>query len=221
MHGTTYLPRHVGLIPDGARRWARHFHQTYHFAYSQVMCNVVEFTRTMFDHQVQSASIYLLSKDNLQRPPEELQPVFETECHLVKTLLPPLAERYKARVIHAGCLSLLPPCFARAIETLCTNTQHYTERTIYLLIAYDPQDELQHAYTQWDQQSPIYSHLWVPEYLDLVIRSSGEYRLSNFLPLQSGYAEYIFLDKHSVDISAQDITNCLEQYAARQRRFGG
>lgn len=213
-------PKHVGLIPDGGRRWARTHKKTYLQSYQLVMENVAEFVKFMFTQGATTLSIYLLSKENLRRPADELEPVIEAETYLLEHLLPPLANLLNIRIIHAGQTYPLPTQFAEALAKLCTNTASYRKHKLYLLIAYDPHDELAEACEHWDRQTEILPHLWVKEPLDLVIRTSGENRLSNFLPLQAGYAEYIFIPKHSAELLTDDISACLDEYNIRHRRFG-
>lgn len=216
----SHVPYHVGLIPDGGRRWAKQHHISYLEAYQLVMQNVTDFVDKLFNYGSFCLSIYLLSKENLTRPDHELLPVLEAEQQLLEQLLPPVLTQLAVKMVHVGRKEYLPPSFAQAITKLEQHTASFQQRKLYLLLGYDPHDELSQAYETWDRKTPVLPHLWVQEPLDLVIRTSGENRLSNFLPLQSGYAEYIFIDKHSTELSTTEINNCLQEYGKRQRRFG-
>ena len=214
------LPRHVGLIPDGARRWARQNHCPYIESYALTMKGITRFVRFMFGQGVSSTSVYLLSKENLKRKPTDLEPIIVSEVDLLTKLLPPIVEQFGARVFHAGHGDLVPRHYAEAMSALCQRTLANTERRLYLLAAYNPLDELVAAFQRVGNPSIIFQHLWVPEALDLVIRTSGEYRISNFLPLQAGYAEFIFVQKHFNDLVEEDMEGFLDAYRERQRRLG-
>jgi len=89
-------------------------------------------------------------------------------------------------------------------------------------LAYNPFDELINSLIKHNDKlsDNLLSNLWVSQKLDIVVRTSGEFRLSNFLPLQSSYAELFFLQKHINDITKHDLENVLIEYSLRKRRYG-
>jgi undecaprenyl diphosphate synthase len=211
---------HIGLIPDGTRRWAKNNQKNLEYAYSVMVSSIAQCIEFFFSHDASSVSIYLLSKDNLQRSQEELRSVFKAESYLIRCLLTSIIEKYSLKVVCAGSLNLLPSNMRDAIslKSHCNSSN----KTLYLCIAYDPLDELSACLSDVipvDGQD-ILSKLWVPERLDIVIRTSGENRLSSFLPIQSSYAELIFLDQCINDVTNNDLSNCLDVYYKRIRRFG-
>jgi undecaprenyl pyrophosphate synthase len=212
-------PKHVGLIPDGSRRWARKNDRSYYEAYSLAMNVIVSFVDFMYARGVDAISIYLLSTDNLKRSQSDLKPVFETELDLLRKLLPPVVDSHNALVIHAGNSQLLPSDYALAMDNLCSNTKSHDKRTLYLLAAYNPLEEISLASKNGEDVS--IGQLWVNLPLDMVVRTSGESRLSNFLPLQAGYAELVFTKKHLNDLKQEDFAKFLGTYHQRRRRFGG
>ncbi len=211
---------HVGLIPDGLRRWARENNCSYLDSYQRAMNLLASFVRLMFSQRISSVSLYLLSKDNLKRDIEDLEPVIASEVRLLKDLFPPIVNQFKAKVIHAGKISILPEPYVKAISELCNLTLKNTHHRLYLLIGYDPLDELEVALQKSSNHHVLFQNLWVPEKLDLVIRTGSEYRLSNFLPLQAVYAEFIFEKKYFNSINEKDMQDFLRKYLARHRRFG-
>lgn len=213
-------PRHVGLIPDGTRRWAEIHSLLYSEAYAYTMKAIAHFVRIMYSEGVLSVSVYLLSKENLLRNSHDLNAVFDAETFLFKELLPQIMEEFNVKVVHAGSESLLPHQYGQALHLLVENTSIHQERKLYLLAAYNPIDEIEVASQRTESECISFNYFWVPEPLDLVIRTSGELRLSNFLPLQSGYAELIFTQQHFNDLSEKDMKNLLQVYMARKRRFG-
>ncbi len=140
--GTSNIPKHIGLIPDGTRRWAYKNRQSLLSAYHYAMERVASFINSMFDQGVSSISLYLLSKENLKRPVSQLNDVFTAELHMFDVLLPPLINKYQFKVIHAGKLELLHRDYAERLGQLCLSTSSNMQRNLYLLAAYNPFDEL-------------------------------------------------------------------------------
>ena len=220
MHKDSLLPSSIGLIPDGTRRWAHQSQCTYTDAYIRTMLGITNFISFMFDQSISSLSVYLLSKENLLRKPSDLEPVLTSELDLLMRMLPPVVAKFKAKVFHAGRKDLLPPNYAEALSTLCQYTADNAERRLYLLAVYNPLEELMGSFKHIGHQHIKIEDLWVPEALDLVIRTGGEHRLSNFLPLQAGYAEYIFIEKYFNDLTEQDLLGFLNEFQIRHRRYG-
>jgi undecaprenyl diphosphate synthase len=135
-----------------------------------------------------------LSKENLGRSPDHLQAALDAEGYALRELLPRLCERWEASVNIAGDVTLLPEPFRNQAIALAQQTHRYSKRKIYFLLAYNPWDEIRHALAHCDDLDHLEQALWVKEPVDLVIRTAGGCRLSNFLPLQSGYAELEFFD---------------------------
>jgi undecaprenyl diphosphate synthase len=214
-------PYHVGLIPDGFRRWARSKGASQDKANEVTMREVEPIIDAIFEEDVNILSVYLLSKENLARTQGSLDPIIRGAIDLFSKSLPNVVNKWQCRVVHAGDISLLPLEYIKAMEPLCAASAHYTARTFYLCAGYNPRDELIHAVQRsLLTAKTIWECLWVPEEVDLVIRTSGEKRLSNFLPLQAGYAELIFLDKYFPDITAKDIKDAFATFIARTRRRG-
>lgn len=206
------VPAHVGLIPDGTRRWSRVSGMPLVEGYRLAMDRIAEFVKVMMTCGVESVTLYLLSRQNLTRSPEDLAAVDEAESYLISDLLIPLSKNLDFDIVVCGSHEGFPPRVAWAVDALpCVSRK---PRSVYLLIAYDPFEEL--ALTG----ASDVSSLWVDRPIDLVIRTSGERRISNFVPLQSGYAEFVFLDEHLNDMRQQDWLEVLAEYGQRERRFG-
>lgn len=208
---------HVGLIGDGVRRWAKLHNVRLKDAYIAAMNSVATFTNFFFSNSANILSLYMLSKDNLKRTKEELEAAFEGEMIFFRTVLYDLVKQWDCSVYLAGYPELLPVEYTEAIRRL-TQLSGSNLRKIYLLAAYSPIDEIQQAIQRGGVD--FQNYLWVPEPVDIVIRTSGEYRISNFLPLQIGYAELFFLKKHVSELSEEDYRLVLEEYYKRNRRFG-
>lgn len=180
------------------------------------MERVRAFIDFFFTNESECLSVYLLSTDNLRRLPNELNPVLHAETILVSEGLPPVLRRWGCKVRHAGDISVLPDSFAAPLLDL-TRIPAGNGRVLNLLIAYNPWDEMSAAARA---NTDLQSGLWVPEPVDMVIRTSGEKRLSGFLPLQCAYAELFFSRKSVNDLTASDFRRALRWYRGRQRRFG-
>lgn len=214
----TQLQLHVGLVGDGVRRWAKLQSIPLKDAYIDAMSSVATFINFFFSNSANILSLYMLSKDNLlRRRKEELEAAFEGEMFFFRTVLYDLVKEWNCSVYLAGYPELLPVKYTEAIRKLMQLSDS-TLRKIYLLAGYSPIDEIQQAIQGGGVDFQDY--LWVPEPVDIVIRTSGEYRISNFLPLQIGYAELFFLKKHINELSKEDYKSVLEEYYKRNRRFG-
>ncbi|RLG71461.1 MAG: hypothetical protein DRO11_04435 [Methanobacteriota archaeon] len=215
--------RHLGLIPDGARRWARKKGRSYYESYWLAMTKLIDFLDAAFQEHVLIQSVYLLSTENLTRTPSDLAPVFATEERFLKELLPSLCEKWGCSVHHAGVKNLLPRSYVHAIEQVClqfSGTSGSTKRKLYLLIAYSPWDELSYAIECALRPLDFRQHLWVTEDVDLVIRTAGGQLMSNFLSLQSGYAELCFISALFNDVETEDIVRIIRSSNNKVRLLG-
>lgn len=213
-----FIPFHVGLLADGIRRWSKAHNVTLTDAYDETVGLVATIISFLFDQGVTVISAYLLSKDNLQRRSTELDAVYSVAPRFFDELMLDVATRYAAKVLHIGDPALIPAHVRDPLQQLCHLTATNTRRKIYLLVAYHPIDELMDAISK--SAEGFQNHLWVTEPVDLIIRTGDVYRLSNFLPLQSAYAELCFLSKMWNDVTEVDIASALFVYRARERRFG-
>lgn len=214
------IPKHVGLIPNGTRRWAKKHQMDYETAYRLGAKNIFDFINFMFDKGVSTISIYGLSVDNLKRSPQELEKILAAETYSTIEILPKILDRHSIRIKHVGNMSKLPDPYVQAIKNVCELTKNNTEGTLYILVAYDAIEEVYTAAKRAENPQTLFENLWVPEKIDLLIRTSGEYRISNFLPLQAGYAELVFFEQAINDFTEKDWQSALDQFEQRKRRFG-
>ena len=157
-----------------------------------------------------SLSIYLLSSDNLKRKRIDLDSVIDAEIYFCDILLAEMAKQMKIKVVHAGNKEILPLKFNSSINKIEKATKMYDSKKIYLLIGYDPFMEV-NASNNGNNVIDI-NKLWVPEYVDLIIRTAGgPVLMSNFLPLQSGYAQFYIIDKYFNDFNEDDFGKIIEK----------
>lgn len=231
MKDTTATPQHIGYILDGNRRWAKkHGLPTYegHLAGYNALKDVIEATA---DAGVKYISFYTFSTENWNRAEDEVRGLMKLIRRLfngdVKRLV---SEGY--RLVVLGGRENLPDDVCEMIDKAETNSQNGTKATLAMCFNYGGQQEIvraaQKAIESGMQASDITNtnfvqfldHPDVPP-CDLIIRTSGEQRLSNFMLWRSAYSELMFLDKLWPEMTKNDVSAILEEYQKRTRRFGG
>jgi len=212
---------HFGLIADGTRRWAQRRSISLPDAYILAVEKIECLSAAVFEEGTEIFSIYLLSVDNLKRDLVSLDAALKAETYMLQDLLPRIAAQWNCRMVHAGAADLLPEAFQLHLSTLCASTNHYQERTMYLCAGYDPMLEVAHAHeASLHNGLPLAANFWVPRPVDLILRTGAVSRLSNFLPLQSGYAELYFTTKLFPDTDSADIKRAYSYFNQCQRRHG-
>lgn len=224
------LPNHVGIIMDGNGRWARSRGLIRSKGHREGLESAKRIVKAASDLQLKFISLYVFSTENWKRAEEEISFLMV----LIKTYLKSEFKFYKdngIKVVHSGNLAGLPADIQKEITTIVNDTRSFNGLTMNLLINYGGKDEILRAVNRWRQtgdtseldEKKLYSFFDVPEVppLDLIIRSAGEKRISNFLLWQSAYAEYYFSDKLWPDWYPEDLYNAIIAYQTRDRRYGG
>ncbi len=232
------LPRHIGVVLDGHRRYAREEGlASYQESYREGMSRFEEFLGWSHELEIPAVTAWLLSRENLSRPPEELVPYFEVLVELFERL-PEAAARLDMRIKVIGSMDLLPEDLVtaakRAQESAPTGSMRlniamgYGGRQEIVDAARDLVSDLvaegvaaEDLSARIDAES-LAAHMYssdVPD-PDLLIRTSGESRLSGFLLWQSAYAEFVFVDVNWPAFRHVDFLRALRDYAGRNRRFG-
>ena len=232
------LPGHVGVIVDGHRRFARtEGHTDFTESYRVGMAKLEELLGWCAELGIQAVTAWVLSTDNLRRPTEELEPYYEVLVELFGRL-PKLATRLGFGLGVSGSLDLLPTGLAQAAKQ--AERRDPTARLqVNIALCYGGRQEIVDA-CRWlvadllaagvepsalpmaiDAEG-ISEHLYAADLpdADLVIRTSGESRLSGFLMWQSAYAECVFVDPYWPAFRRVDLLRALRDYARRERRFG-
>ena len=229
------LPRHVGAIVDGNRRWARGAGADLVGGYRAGADKIVEFVGWCDELGVEIVTLWVLSTDNLERPAEELRGLLE----VIEQLVQRLADAGERRVQLLGSLDLLPPETAERLKATAESTAERRGAVVNVCVGYGGRQELTDAIrslliteaeagrTLTDvahtlDVDDIAEHLYtkgMPD-PDLVIRTSGEQRLSGFLLWQSVHSEFYFCDALWPAFRRVDFLRALRSYAGRERRFG-
>ena len=237
---TSSLPRHIGVIMDGHRRFAREEGGEYRKSYQAGMSKFEELLTWCADLDIRAVTVWVLSTENLQRPAEELEPYFDVLNGLFQRL-PAEAQRLGFSLAVSGSLDLLPPSLAQAAKHAVDEVALVAEPTMAVNIAlcYGGRQEIVDACRSLvtdlaDQGVPadeiaerinadgIAQNLYAADLpdIDLVIRTSGESRLSGFLLWQSAFAEFAFVDPYWPAFRRIDLLRALRDFTRRERRFG-
>jgi short-chain Z-isoprenyl diphosphate synthase len=235
--GAAARPRHVAVMLDGNRRWARDAgFVDVNDGHRAGAAKIADLLVWCEEAGVEVVTLWLLSTDNLNRPSEELEPLLEIITDVVDELSGPAA-RWRLRVV--GALELLPGDMADKLSAAATRTQGRPGLELNVAVGYGGRQEiadavrkllLQHAEsgTSIEELAEVLDvdHIAANLYTsgqpdpDLVIRTSGEQRLSGFLLWQSAHSEFWFCEAYWPEFRRVDLLRALRDYAARHRRFG-
>ncbi len=230
------IPHHIGILVDGNRRWAKAYGIDTSVGHRAGADNVLEFLAWCDEVGVQRVTLWLLSTDNLSRPTEELTSLFG----IIEDLVGRIAATGRWRVHPVGSLDLLPASLARVLKEHEDSTRSIEGLHVNIAVGYGGRREIadavrsllqQHAAqgTSIEEVAEFLDVEHIGEHLytrgqpdpDLVIRTSGEQRLSGFLLWQSAHSEFYFCEALWPDFRKVDFLRALRSYAERERRFGG
>lgn len=205
------VPAHVGLIPDGLRRWANTNDETFVDAYLRGAEKVIEILLTLQRNGVQTVTVYNLSRANLLRTDVELVGVYAASVHFFATLIPENFDPAVCSVRLHGDRDLLPADYlaaACAAEKLMTGDGF----RINVLAAYDANDEIQAAHAKAQREGCDIKSAFAIGDVDMVIRTTPEQLLSGFLPVQSQYAHLIFLTTPLNELTGRHIDDLVKNF---------
>jgi len=231
-------PEHVAIILDGNRRWAyeRSLHPWvgHHYGADKVK----DLLKWCLDLNVKSVTLYAFSTENFERSPKEVEEIMRiAEEKLREVLKDDTIHKRRVRVKAIGRLNLLPKKLQEMIRQVEESTKDYDERFLNVALAYGGRAEIVDATRKIAQKvesgnlSPgdineqlfegyLYTAHMPKQDPDLIIRTSGEERLSGFLLWQCAYSELCFLDINWPDFRRIDLLRAVRTYQRRKRRFG-
>ena len=231
MRPTEHVPRHIGFIIDGNRRWAQErglpVHEGHEAGYQKVKEVLIE----TLHNGVEYASCYIFSSENWRRPVTEVNKimalllrVLQDDAHIFNE------ENVKLRII--GSREKLKPKLIRAIEKVEASTAKNTGGELLLCLDYGGHQEITEAVKKVVQAgipaggvtTELVGHyIYEPDVppCDMIVRTSGEHRLSGFMLWRASYSELMFIEKNWPDMTKDDVAVILKEYEQRNRRFGG
>jgi undecaprenyl diphosphate synthase len=228
------IPHHVAIIMDGNGRWAKQRGLPRIEGHRRGVETVRSAIETARELGIRYLTLYAFSVENWGRPQDEVGALMSLlEFFLKRETATLIKNKVQLRTI--GRTANLPPVVRRELDRAIAATAHFTDHTLVLALNYGSRTEVVDAAkayaasvaageTTADDESweSFARHLYTADLPDpdLVIRTSGETRVSNFLLLQAAYAEFVFLPLYWPDFSREDFHAAVAEYAKRERRFG-
>ena len=229
-----FIPQHIAIIMDGNGRWANGRGIRRKDGHRAGAESIKETVQGCLEKSVKWLTLYAFSSENWNRPKQEIEALISLlEEFLKREAKYLIKEGIRLRVI--GNLSRYPQSSIDLIEDLIEKTKDNEKMTLVLALSYGSREEIVNAiYSMAEEvkkgkmelneinEEKFEQYLYTADIPDpdLLIRTSGEYRLSNFLLWQLSYAEFYFVKKYWPDFNKQDLLEAISTYASRQRRFG-
>jgi undecaprenyl diphosphate synthase len=225
------LPAHVGIIMDGNGRWASQRNLIRTQGHNEGLKAAKRVVKAASDLGIKYLTLYTFSTENWKRTADEVGFLMG----LIKDFLIAELDFYRTnriRIRHTGDLAGLPKDIAEEIRRVSADTQHFTGLSVILAVNYGGRDEIVRAIKRLVSEgcgakeiveSAISGYMDNPDVPDpdLIIRTAGEQRTSNFLIWEAAYAEYYFSGKLWPDWTEDDLVAAIADYQGRDRRFGG
>lgn len=225
-----HVPKHIAIIMDGNGRWAKARGLPRTEGHRQGTENLRRIIRACVEFGVEVLTIYAFSTENWRRPPLEVR--------LLMTILETVIDRELrelydngVQIRHIGRLDQIAPALQKKIQYACDYTRDNSRLILNVAFNYGGRDEIVHAVRQimaagipaeQVTEDVLNQYMYtggLPD-PDLVVRTSGELRLSNFLIWQAAYAEYYFTPVYWPDFDKEELRKAIDEYARRTRRFG-
>ena len=229
------IPRHIAIIMDGNGRWAKERGLPRRDGHRAGAESVREVTEACMELGVDYLTLYAFSSENWNRPSEEVDALMTLLDRFLSEKQKELREQ-NIRLMAIGQLDRLPEKTRKLLEEIMEETAGHTAMTLVLALSYGAREEIVAATRSLAKEVALgnleadsidcetfANHLQtkgIPD-PDLLVRSSGEMRVSNFLLWQISYAEIVIVKKFWPDFRKGDLTEAVEEYQRRHRRFGG
>ena len=220
-------PIHVGLIMDGNGRWAKKRRMPRSFGHSAGMNAMIKLAERASERGVKYLTVYTLSTENLSRPQEELEGLYNLFRSYFTSNVKKLYKKNSAVKI-IGDISVLPDDVQKLLRDGEAGSPEGAEFTLVFAINYGAQSEILNAVNRAVERGQKldkegFEKLLYTDglpYPDLIIRTGGEVRLSNFLAYQAAYAELYFTDVLFPDFNGKEFDKALQEFSRRERRYG-
>ena len=221
--------KHIAFIMDGNGRWAKKRRlprELGHKAGADAFERIVNYC---YDIGMGAVTVYAFSTENWKRPKREVEALFMLFTEFIDHYVEKLKHR-SVRLIFIGDRDAFSEAFRKRVENVEKKTEKNDKMILYLGVNYGGRDDICHAVntliaqgkthiTEKDISEHIYTHLSPDP--DLIVRTGGEYRISNFLIWQSAYSELYITDTLWPDMKESDVDLAMQEFMKRERRFGG
>ncbi len=231
------VPKHIGVILDGNRRFAKRLMVKPWQGHEWGAKKFREFLEWCFEAGVDEVTAYVFSIQNFNRPKEEFDYIIKVFKEEIGDLLKPESltklNEEGTRINFIGRLWMLPKELQELQQQLMKATSKNSKKQINFAMAYGGREEIIDAVKKIAievkegklnidkiNEETFAKELDIQKEPDLIIRTGGEQRMSNFLPWQSTYSEFIFVEKMWPEITKDDFLQCIQEYESRERRFG-
>jgi len=228
------IPKHVAIIMDGNGRWAKKQNKPRSYGHLIGSENVRRIAIKASEVGIKVLTLYAFSTENWKRPDEEVQYLMDLPAIFFTKYLDELNKR-NIRVQMIGEIDKFPDKTRTIILDAIDKTKNNTALTLVFAINYGGKQEIVRGINNYVKdlnnnvantpmsEELFNQYLYTKDYpeIDLMIRTSLDYRISNFLLWQLSYAEFVFIDKYWPEFSENDLDKCIEEFKHRQRRFGG
>lgn len=229
------VPQHIAFIMDGNGRWAKERNQPRTFGHKAGTKTIREVALEANRLGIKAMTIYAFSTENFSRPEEEINFIFKLPKEFFNLYLKELIEN-NVKISTIGHLEMAPINSQNIIQSAMDKTKDNTGLNLCFAFIYGGRDEIVHATKHLfndvqngklnieDINENIFSNYLMTSDLppvDLMIRTSGEQRLSNFLLWQLAYSEFVFTDTKWPDFNGEELKKVILDYQKRNRRFGG
>lgn len=222
------LPEHIGFIMDGNGRWAKLRGKPRSFGHIKGSDNVEKVVTGCFERGVYAVTLYAFSTENRSRPKEEVDKILSLLEKFLQKYIKTLVKN-EVKLVFSGDLSVLPKSLKNLAEEKTQQTENFTKNVLNIALNYGSRAEIIRAcnaliksgkseVTEKDFENELYTK-FLPE-IDLIVRTGGEKRLSNFFMYQAAYAELYFTDVYWPDFKEEELDKALLWFSKRQRRFG-
>jgi tritrans,polycis-undecaprenyl-diphosphate synthase [geranylgeranyl-diphosphate specific] len=228
------VPRHVAIVLDGNRRFSRKLMMKPWMGHEWGAKKTEQLLDWCKDLKIKELTLYAFSAENFNRPKKEFDFLMELFIkEFTKLLKDSRVKKYSIKINFIGRIYLFPKDIQRLMKELMDYTKNNKGYTLNLAMAYGGRQEVIDAVRKMAIQikkgklnldnineETFSKNLYMVDEPDLIIRTGGEKRTSNFLIWQANYSEWIFLEKFWPEFEKEDLELCLEEYSRRKRRFG-
>jgi undecaprenyl diphosphate synthase len=227
--------QHIAFIMDGNGRWAKKRMLPRHLGHREAFFRLIEIAEACQELGIKYMSIFAFSTENWKRPQDEIDHLFKYLEEFIEKELPKLIKQ-QCHIVVSGDITRLPDSSQMAIKKALKATEHFDQLTLNVCLNYGGQDDIIRACKSIvkdvedkkitiDQiDSALFqNHLYTTNMpmVDLLIRTSGEQRISNYMLFQIAYSELIFTKTLWPDFTKEKLYECLDRFMLRSRRYGG